>query len=396
MSSIARIPTPDAAVPTSADAPGIPVPRVFGTLRGAPGTTLIVVGGVHGNEPAGALALPRVVARLGEHGPRAIAGEFLALAGNVQALARNRRFLREDLNRIWLPERLARVRAATEGLEDEDEELAALDREIARALERARGPVVVFDVHSVSGPGPAFVTLDDTLANRAVAFRIPSPCVLGLEEELPGTLTDYFVRAGVTSFGFESGQLYDPRSVARAEAAIWLVLAATGLIQAAEWPEVAAGRRLLEDDRDGLPGVVEVRHRHAVRPGDGFRMRPGYTSFQHIRAGEVLAEQAAGPVHAPCDGLILMPLYQGQGSDGFFVVRPVQPFWLRLSLVARQLPLRGFLAWLPGVRRHPDAPGSFVVDTHRARWLALPLFHLLGFKRSARLPHGLVMTPRSR
>jgi hypothetical protein len=58
--------------------------------------------------------------------------------------------------------------------------------------------------------------------------------------------------------------------------------------------------------------------------------------------------------------------------------------------------MRGVLGWLPGVSRHPSEAGGYLVDTCRARWLALQIFHLLGFKRRGRLPHGLVMSPRGR
>jgi len=382
--------------PTSEDAPGVRLPRVLGRVLGAPGPTVVVVGGLHGNEPAGALGLARVCARLAERDGHDVTGEVVGLTGNLKALAANRRYLREDLNRIWLPDRIARVRRPVAVLQDEDEELAALDHELTSAAGRARGPFIVFDVHGMSAPGPAFVTLDDTLQNRALAFHLPSPCVLGLEEELHGTLTDYFVRAGVTSFGFESGQLYDPRSIDRAEAAIWLVLEAAGVVDRRRWPEVERADAVLRADRGPIPPVVEVRHRHAIAPAARFRMQPGYRSFAPIRAGDTLGSSDDVPVLAPMDGLILMPLYQAQGSDGFFVVRPVRPIWLQVSAVARRLPLSGALAWLPGVRRHPDEPGSFIVDTRRARWLALQLFHLLGFTRRARLPHGLVMGPRGR
>ncbi len=390
-------PTVGGTLPDAPGPQGIVVSRVLGRVRGvADGPTVVAVGGVHGNEPAGAIALARVFAQLDGRGVEHIAGTFVGLAGNIKALARNQRYLRHDLNRIWLPDRIAQVRAASIPLEDEDEELAALDRELSDAMSYARGPCVVFDLHSVSGPGKAFVTLDDTLANRALAFRIPSPCVLGLEEELRGTLTDYLVSRGVTSFGFESGQLYDPRSIDRAEAAVWIMLDATGILRPGRWPEVPRARRLLEDDRGPLPAVVEVRHRHVIAAGDAFRMNPGFSSFQHVRRNEPLASSAHGTICAPFDGLMLMPLYQGQGSDGFFLVRPVHPLWLRASSFLRALPMHGLLAWLPGVTKHPDEAGSFIVDTRKARWLALQIFHLLGFKRSGRMAHGLVMRPRDR
>lgn len=381
---------------TAVTAPGIVMPRVIGRVDAATGPTLVAVGGLHGNEPAGALALARIFTRLGMGDSSRLRGTFIGLTGNVQALARNQRYVREDLNRVWLPERLAHVRAEPGPLADEDEELRALDAELRSAVAAARGPVTVFDVHCMSGQGPAFVTLDDTLANRAVAFTIPSPCVLGLEEELRGTLTEHLVTSGFVSFGFEAGQLQDPRSVDRAEAAIWIVLHALGIVDGAGWPEVARSERLLRDESASLPGVVEVRHRQAITPAEGFRMRPGFVSFQPVRQGQLLAENVHGPITAPVAGLVLMPLYQGLGGDGFFLVRPVRPAWLAVSSYLRRLPLRRLLGWLPGVRRDPADSGSFIVDTRRARWLALQVFHLLGFKRRERRAHDIVMRPRER
>ncbi len=392
MPSNAHPPHPSPSAPTMQ---GIVVPRVLGRVNGsAPGPSVVAIGGLHGNEPAGALAIARVFAQLEGRSLEHVSGTFIGLSGNIKALAKNQRYLREDLNRVWLPERIAQAREAAAPLEDEDEELAALDRELTKASETARGTLVVFDVHSVSGPGKAFVTLDDTLANRALAFRIPSPCVLGLEEELRGTLTDYLVSQGVTSFGFEAGQLYDPRSVDRAEAAVWVLLEAAGVLVSGQWPEVSRSRRLLEEDRGSLPAVVEVRHRHAILTGEAFQMKPGFASFQHVRKHELLATSARGTVAAPFDALMLMPLYQGQGSDGFFLVRPVHPLWLQVSSFLRTLPFRRLLGWLPGVRKHPDEPGCFLVDTRRARWFALQVFHILGFKRRGFVDHGLVMSPR--
>jgi succinylglutamate desuccinylase len=381
------------ALPSTAQ--GIVMPRVIGRVDAAAGPTLIAVGSLHGNEPAGALALSRIFAGLGTRGRR-LRGTFIGLTGNLQALARNRRYMRDDLNRVWLPERLARVRAEPGPLADEDEELRALDGELTSAIASARGPVTVFDVHCMSGQGHAFVTLDDTLSNRAVAFRIPCPCVLGLEEELRGTLTDHLVASGLVAFGFEAGQLQDPRSIDRAEAAIWVVLHALGIADGADWPEVARSQQLLRHESASLPAVVEVRHRHAVTPDEGFHMQPGFVSFQPVHRGQLLAETVHGPIAAPISGLMLMPLYQGQGNDGFFLVRPVRPVWLTLSSFLRRLPLQRFLGWLPGVSRDTADAGSFVVDTRRARWLALQVFHLLGFKRRERRAHGIVMRPRER
>ena len=69
---------------------------------GAPelGPALLVVAGVHGNEPAGVVAAERVLKALREREP-GLKGRLVALRGNLGALAAGRRFLGRDLNRGW-------------------------------------------------------------------------------------------------------------------------------------------------------------------------------------------------------------------------------------------------------------------------------------------------------
>jgi len=52
-------------------------------------------------------------------------------------------------------------------------------------------------------------------------------------------------------------------------------------------------------------------------------MNPDYKNFQPISKGEILASDNDLNVSAPDDGLILMPLYQKRGDDGFFLIREV-------------------------------------------------------------------------
>ncbi len=275
----------------------------------------------------------------------------------------------------------------------EERELAELDRELRAMAERARGEIYALDLHTISGPGPAFVVLDDTLLNRRFANRFPVPLVFGLEEELTGTLSHYLTAEGMIPVGFEAGQHGEAEAADRAEAAIWIALEAAGLLADGSAEFTAARRRLLAESR-GLPVVVEVRYRHAIAAADGFRIEPDLASFQPVRKGDLLAHDRGGEVRAPETGLLLMPLYQEQGEDGFFLVRPVRPFWLRLSERLRPLRLERFLHWLPGVRRHPELEGAFIVDRRIARWEALQLFHLLGFRRRGAAERYLVMARR--
>lgn len=376
--------------PSHPVADGLDVPRVLleiGDRRAARG--LVCVGGAHGNEPAGVLALQRIARQL-EADADGLDGWFLGLAGNLQALRNRRRFLRNDLNRAWTPVRLERVRAGGAHLDAEDRELAEMDRELEAVLEDRRDLETAFvDLHTTSGPGPAWIVLDDALRNRQFALGFPMPVVLGLEEQISGTFTFHLTSRERVAIGVETGQHDDPRSVERAVATLWLALESSGVLRPGVRPEVEAARQLLEGESRELPAVVEVRHRHPIGT-EGFRMMPGFVNFQRVAESELLAATDEGEVRAPFPGLILMPLYQAQGDDGFFLVRAVERFWLRASAAVRRLHLERVAHWLPGVERHPEVAGAFLVDRRTARWLALELFHLLGFRRLSE--DGPVMT----
>jgi hypothetical protein len=76
-----------------------------------------------------------------------------------------------------------------------------------------------------------------------------------------------------------------------------------------------------------------------------------------------------------------MPLYQAQGEDGFFILREFHPFWFSLSEVLRRANADRLLPWLPGIRRDAEGTGGLVVDRRLARWFAMELLHLLGYRR---------------
>ncbi len=70
--------------------------HLIASIRGAQsGPTLIVLGGIHGNEPAGPLAAHRVVAALEER-RSCLRGEVILLAGNTLALHRGVRYIDAD------------------------------------------------------------------------------------------------------------------------------------------------------------------------------------------------------------------------------------------------------------------------------------------------------------
>ncbi len=352
------------------------------------GPLLLVLGGIHGNEPAGVLAARRVLAALDEARP-ALRGRFVALAGNLGALRVGRRFLERDLNRTWIEGEIEELRTSvgTEGqaeVREQRELLAAIEPLLGLAWSR----VCLLDLHSTSAPGAPFVIMGDTLQNRRIAVRLGVPVILGLEERVEGTLLSYVAELGHTAVCLEGGQNHSPATVDHHEAAIWITLVSSGMLREADAPDLAHKRALLRRAGAGLPRVVELRHREPVPSGESFTMLPGFANFDRITRGQALA--SVGPLErprtlrSPLGGLLLMPRYQGLGDDAYFVGREVQGSWLALSAVLRRLRLELALPWLPGVRSDPREARILWVDSRIARVFTLEILHLFGYRRSAK------------
>ena len=380
---------------------GLPRPadeRLLGRYRGAgDGPMLLCVGGIHGNEPAGVEALRRVLSRLAAERPT-FRGEVVALAGNLEALALGKRFLDEDLNRIWTLERVASLEetdTGSSGRSAEEREMAELLAALRSVLDgAAERDVYCVDLHTTSSESVPFVTLSDSLSNRAFARHFPVPLVLGLEEELEGTLLDYLNHLGHVGIGIEGGSHRAPASVDHLERAIWLALVSLGMVELRAVPEPEALRRSLARAAEGVPSIFEVRYRHALRDGDGYRMVPGYRNFEEVEAGEVVGRDRRGRVRAPESGRLFLPLYQHQGDEGFFVVRMVAPFWLRLSALLRRIRADRLALLLPGVHRHPEREEALVIRPPATTELAVKLFHLLGYRRERPEDGKLVLSRR--
>ncbi len=361
---------------------------------GRPGPTLVIVAGVHGNEPAGLEAQRRVLDSLQQRGAP-LHGRVEALAGNLGALARGERFSQRDLNRQWLSGQVSALLSRDPSADDEeDREQRELLREFDRCVGQSAGPVVFLDLHTSSADGPPFCCMGDTMPNRHIAFSLPIPVILGLEETIDGAVMEYFNERGLAAIAIEGGRHQHPATVDALEAAIWLVMVAIGAIAADDVPDLEQHRERLGAASRGAPHVVEVRDHHRIRPQDRFRMRPGYQSFDPVSKGDVLADDARGEVVAIENGMVLLPLYQGKGEDGFFLVREVAVFWLVLARWLRRLRLDAIVPVLPGVRRHPDRVDALRVDPRIARWLVRELFHLLGYRRCRPEGRWLVFSRR--
>ncbi|MEC7583998.1 MAG: succinylglutamate desuccinylase/aspartoacylase family protein, partial [Planctomycetota bacterium] len=335
--------------------------RELGSWGDGDGPTLLAIGGIHGNETAGPEAIRRVLGRLQEQG-LGLQGQLVGLVGNLQALSKGVRFVDRDLNRQWMStsvEALAhRDRAGDEDEDREQRELIDCFEEITEA----KGPLVVVDLHSSSAQGPPFICLADTVDNRRIAMVSGLPLILGIEEAIDGSLLEYWSQRGVVNFAVEGGRHADPETVDSHEAVLWLLLDHLGMLPPGGL-DLTAHRAHIAAVTQGEPEVVEIFEQRRITPEDRFQMMPGFRNFQSVEKGEHLATDRNGPILADRACRVMLPLYQEQGEDGYFLARDVRPFWMAVASLLRGLRLDAIAHWFPGVRRSASDNNTILVNS---------------------------------
>jgi succinylglutamate desuccinylase len=312
--------------------------RLIGNYTGAQhGALIIAIGAMHGNEPSGVRALQTLFQMLENeplHNPTfSFKGKIVGLIGNLQAYERKVRFIEKDLNRQFLVENIENLKKGAPQYfgekkpHFEDIELMELLQTIENEIITYKPKeIIILDLHTTSADGGIFTIVAEDAESIAVASELHAPVVKGFVQGTGGTTIHYFKteNMGVPTFAlsFEAGQHDDPLSEKRAIA--WLVnaLRATGCVRHEDVE--TKHEEILRGYSDKLPKVVQLIGNHKITNNDNFKMIPNFKNFQAVKEGEKLAMDKKGYITAPEDCLILMPLYQTQGQDGFFLVKEVK------------------------------------------------------------------------
>lgn len=358
-----------------------PTERIIGEYAtGLPGPCVVVLAGLHGNEPGGVVAVERVLATLRD-GELPLRGRFLGVAGNLPALAENKRYIERDLNRNWFErdvEALLARNPAEDTVEDRQQrELIALLDALPHDDDH---PVVFLDLHSTSADGLPFSCMPDTLANLKIALEIPVPAVLGLEETIDGPLMAFLSDRGYPGVIIEGGAHHDARTTNVLESSTWLFLAGVGSLDKKDIPDYAAQRELVAELTRGLPRVLEILYRHYTQPNDGFAMTPGYQHYDHVHKDQVLGQDDAGEVRARKSGYLIMPSYHRTSDNGFFLAKHVSWPFVKLLFLLRRIRLDKVCHLLPGATRDSDDPNIL----HVAKWVPdyfVSVIRLFGWRR---------------
>jgi predicted deacylase len=299
-----------------------------------PGTRLVVLGAVHGDEVCGTRAIERVVAELDAGTLTLVKGRVTFVpVTNPLAYAQKRRAGDRNLNRKLQP--------TTAPREYEDHVANWLcpllaDHEILLDLHSFRAPGVPFvfiGPRDNAGPLEPFAqgaceealalrlgvgrVVDGWLATyaagaarrRELAAAFPD-AVLDLDPAYGIGTTEYMRSVGGAAVTLECGQHEDPRAPDVGYTAIVNTLAHLGLIDAAD-PAPAPRIEALS-----LCEVVD-------RTSDGDAFARAWSSFDRVARGERIGTRADGtPVVAPFDGVVVFPNADAQvGQEWFYLAR---------------------------------------------------------------------------
>ncbi|WP_194851641.1 M14 family metallopeptidase [Nonlabens antarcticus] len=282
------------------------------------GPLVFVTAAVHGNEPSGVRALEEVFKQL-RASNASINGTLIGLRGNKVALQKAVRYIDEDLNRTWKPKKIVKLIKDTNEELEMEEIIEILDMELAHH----RGHKAYFlDCHTTSSRSAPYMSVQVKNDNDEWAHKFPTYIVRGFSDIVNGSIDHYFTDRGLTGFTFEAGQHDDPASEKHHQSMIWLMLKeACGLALS----RIATYPQCVESLKNDAPDqkTFEIIHRHEIREGDDFKMKLGFDNFQKISKGEILATSNGIELKSTWDAFIFMPLYQGQGNDGFFVIEEV-------------------------------------------------------------------------
>lgn len=371
--------------------------RLIGKLKGDPsGPVAVFIGGVHGNEPAGVYALKRVLTRIVED-DIPLKGSIYSLAGNLTALREGVRYVDKDLNRIWF----TKINENHDDLKNfvEFSERDDLIRSFKEIINEIDTQPYFFDLHTTSSQSVPFISISDTLRNRKLVENLKTPVILGLEERMEGTLFSYFGEIGIQMVLYEGGQHDEVSSIDNIESFIWIMLMKLGMIKPEDIHDFnryvdRIARENVFEKAVFEKNVYELKYRYDLNGRDQFKMKSGYVNFQRVSKGEKVASDNGQEIKIPFASRIFMPLYQAKGSDGFFLIKHINGFWLTLSERLRKFGLDKYMVIFPGIKKHPDYKSTYTLSPFIARSFALKVFHLLGYRRVIRFDEKFVVSRR--
>lgn len=271
------------------------IPGVQMVLEGPlPGRDVLIIAGIHGNEPCGMRAFDEILPTL-----TIDAGRATFVLGNPKAIELGVRYVDQNLNRLFKPDAML---SDAQKLSYE----YARSRELMPLLAEAD---MVLDIHS-SG------TVDSTPFAICDRTRIAETCALpfsllsyGWDVLEPGGTDDFVTGNGGYGVCIECGYHDDVEAVARARTSIYAFLNLAGAIQ--HVPDCTTVSAQHE---------IEVLHIH--KTNCNFVPNKFFSDFEPVSSGMVIGTDGEDEVKAPFDGVVIfVRSRQSSGEEAFILGR---------------------------------------------------------------------------
>lgn len=320
--------------------------RLIATLEHDPDLpTLLFFCCIHGNEKAGYLALSSFFEQIAKYSDR-LKGNVYGIFGNQEAFVQEHRFIDKDLNRIWTK---SHIKAATQKHKvSEYNELVDIYKHLYDILTKTKSTVYSVDLHTTSGPTEPFIVMNDALNNRVFVRDLGYPVIFNVESFIEGSLLNLLNDLGHISIAFEGGEHYSKDSVKAMKIFCYKTLYHSGVMSDQDLRYIGISETYFKCQP---AKYYEMVFRQDLKPSDHFEMIGNYLNFQKLKKGERIAFLNGKSVYSPKAYRIFMPLYQKKGEDGFFYVKRMNRFKLKVARILRNLDADKLLTFLPGVNK---------------------------------------------
>lgn len=295
------------------------IERIIGNIETVGDTLLFCIGSLHGNESAGYKGLKEVFAQIDKFNID-IKGQFTAILGNREAYKQNKRYLDKDLNRAWTENRVNNAVLKNDKSISEYQEVREILEIVDQFDTKKYKRIVFMDLHTTSSRNGVFLVASLDL-DKNLLESLKSPIIYGLNEALGGTAIQYFKKRGYEAFVFEGGTIGDEQAVFNMVDAIWKILVQLEMVNPKDVPAgVCEHSKLGYLIENNIPQNLHLSYIHHISAWEEYQTVPSLSNFNWVDEGDILAHNRNGSVKSPQSGYLLMPLYQSEGDDGYFIV----------------------------------------------------------------------------
>lgn len=342
--------------------------------------TLIYFCCMHGNEKAGYLALKSFFENLSQKESH-INANIHAVFGNQEAYLQSVRFIDKDLNRLWTKSHFDAV-AQNENI-SEYYELRDIYTTLHGILNSVKGMVFAFDLHTTSAPTKPFIVMNDALNNRSFVRQLGYPVIFNIESFIEGSLLNLLNDLGYVSLAFEGGEHYSENAVEEIEQFLYKTLYFSKAMSSEAIETMGVPKKIL---RPKSARYFEMIFRQDLQATDQFEISGNYTNFQQLKKGELIAKLNNKSIYSPKAYQIFMPLYQSKGEDGFFYVKHLSTYKLKVARFFRNLHTENVLTFIPGIQKINDYTLCFPKPI--LKFIPKRFLFAMGYRKSLELDHN--------